>query len=71
MQSKQRTSFIIDQLSQISKNNFYYVQPEPAPTRQPHAKRPRCEKPCTQPSDCRKPCKRCNNGLWGDSLCKT
>uniref|UniRef100_A0A147BWL0 Putative 5.3 kDa protein n=1 Tax=Ixodes ricinus TaxID=34613 RepID=A0A147BWL0_IXORI len=50
---------------------FYYVQPEPAPTRQPHAKRPRCEKPCTQPSDCQKPCKRCNNGLWGDSLCKT
>nr|AAY66713.1 putative secreted salivary protein [Ixodes scapularis] len=48
---------------------FYYV--EPAPTRQSHARRPRCEKPCKEPSDCKRPCIRCNNHPWGDTLCKT
>ncbi|XP_040072260.1 antimicrobial peptide ISAMP-like [Ixodes scapularis] len=47
----------------------YYV--EPAPTWQPHPNRPKCERPCKQPQECKAPCKRCNNGWWGDSLCKT
>uniref|UniRef100_V5HM23 Putative antimicrobial peptide isamp n=1 Tax=Ixodes ricinus TaxID=34613 RepID=V5HM23_IXORI len=48
---------------------FYFV--EPAPTRQPHARRHPCERvSCEVPATCRKPCTSCNNGLWGDRLCK-
>uniref|UniRef100_A0A0K8R2T3 Putative 5.3 kDa protein n=1 Tax=Ixodes ricinus TaxID=34613 RepID=A0A0K8R2T3_IXORI len=48
---------------------FYYV--EPAPTRQPHARRHPCErKPCEKPETCDTPCTQCSNGFWGDRLCK-
>uniref|UniRef100_A0A0K8R310 Putative 5.3 kDa protein n=1 Tax=Ixodes ricinus TaxID=34613 RepID=A0A0K8R310_IXORI len=48
---------------------FYYV--EPSQTRQPHAKRHPCErKSCKKPETCERPCTKCHNSLWGDTLCK-
>uniref|UniRef100_V5IHU0 Putative antimicrobial peptide isamp n=1 Tax=Ixodes ricinus TaxID=34613 RepID=V5IHU0_IXORI len=48
--------------------SFHYV--EPAKPHHVKTERPQCEVPCKQPHTCPQPCTWCNNGPWGDLLCK-